>query len=181
MAFSQLLAKSYHSVAVANEIISLGREHGRSVNCEHLNFLMYLACGWYVAIFGVSLVTDKIVATHSGPVIETVRETFQGNGSKAILGLAKYPSSASNNDRSGEKMRLPHGENHEQVREFLQTFMQHHSNYAFSDLRKISLSADGPWAVARIGIESGNDIVIHPDVLRHYFFQLAAKSKNSGK
>jgi uncharacterized phage-associated protein len=164
----QPIAPSYNALGVANELLKIAREHRSSLTPEQLMLMTYCACGWYVAIFGVPLVDEKVWATHSGPLIESLDEEFGHYGKGPILELAKY--------RKGPAVPLPISlpMMDTTIRDFLKTVWDTHSRFSMSQLRSLVVTDSGPWYASRIGIEAGHRVIIHPDVLRRYFYHIAA-------
>lgn len=164
----QPLAPSYDALAVANELIKIARERGTFVIPEQLMLLTYSACGWYVAIHGVALINEAIWAARTGPVIESIEEEFGHYGKTKILELAKYRKGAA----PPQSIQLPMM--HTNVREIIKTVWDTHGHFTLAELRTLTTKDWGPWSVSRIGVEAGHRVVIHQDVLRRHFFQMAA-------
>lgn len=52
----------YPAIAIANYFLKLGKERGIAINPMKLNKLVYLAHGWHLALYDLSLIDEMVEA-----------------------------------------------------------------------------------------------------------------------
>ena len=68
--------ESTTSYAIANWFISRSWQENKPLVHDQIQCLVYLAYGWYYAIYGIRLFGDPIVAGNRGPIIESLYGIF---------------------------------------------------------------------------------------------------------
>lgn len=71
---------AYDSVLVANHIVQLAQDGGRSLSIMSLLKLSYIAHGWTLALLGKPLVKEQVEAWQYGPVISRIYYVFRPQG-----------------------------------------------------------------------------------------------------
>jgi uncharacterized phage-associated protein len=74
------------SRSVANELIRLAKESGRSLTPLQIIKLVYIAHGWMLAIYKKPLVSDRIEAWQYGPVLPDLYQSMKQYGGGSITG-----------------------------------------------------------------------------------------------
>ena len=87
---------TYSSKAIANYFLKLAELRQQTLNPMKLQKLVYLAHGWYLAITGEPLISEKVEAWQWGPVIRALYHEFKEYG--------KYPIKKSATDIERDKM-----------------------------------------------------------------------------
>src|SRR5258708_38699103 len=83
------VAMPYSAKAVANQFLELAKHDGIQIDPMKLQKLVYLAHGWYYAIFNHPLIYDPIEAWDFGPVIPGLYQEFREFGDKPITRKAQ--------------------------------------------------------------------------------------------
>ena len=75
---------------VANEFLRLAREEGSTVTNMKLQKLVYIAEGWYLALYDLPLYREDTVAWKYGPVIPELYEALRMYGSGEVTEAIPY-------------------------------------------------------------------------------------------
>ena len=88
------MSETHDSRAVANYILDLADDSGRSLTIMQLVKLVYIANGWALALFEAPLIDEPVEAWQYGPVVPNVYRAFAGAGSRPISFRATEPFSS---------------------------------------------------------------------------------------
>jgi uncharacterized phage-associated protein len=80
----------FNAYAVANWFLHITIETDNPITLVRLHKLVCLAYGWYLARCDKLLFDDKIVMSHSGPVVLSLEEMFERFGTKPITRFAQF-------------------------------------------------------------------------------------------
>ena len=82
----------YDSRYIANRILDIASEKGKSLTMMQLQKLVYIAHGWWLTFSnGNPLTSDTPQAWQYGPVYQSVYNAFRGSGSRPIVTKATDP------------------------------------------------------------------------------------------
>lgn len=83
---------AYDAGDIADWMLATAKEYGEFLTTMKLQRLVYIAHGWHLAARGEPLVHENIQARRWGPVVPSLYEKFEMNGSQAILDIPSKPN-----------------------------------------------------------------------------------------
>ena len=155
----------YSGIQVANELLELDP----SLDHMKLQKLMYYANGWWLALRGEPLISERPQVWRYGPVFRQIYSIFSRFGHYAIGGLVKA------NPFANEPERVPAGIERENVRSFLQWILNEHGYKSAIALSDETHAVGTPWwdlaARYKFALPRNIDIPLEND--RAYFLNQA--------
>ncbi|MFM2432648.1 MAG: hypothetical protein RLZZ511_3862 [Cyanobacteriota bacterium] len=77
--------KLFPALEVANYFLDFANEMGRSLNLAKLQYLVYYAQAWHLAMYDQPIFADEIGATPNGPMIVAVQTAYAEFGEQPIV------------------------------------------------------------------------------------------------
>lgn len=142
---------AYSAITIANFFVELAHRTGIEITPMKLLKLVYLANGWYLAIFDRELIDEPIQAWQYGPVIPSVYHAFKIYGKNPILQPTK------NMDKNIT----------EEDKQLLLAVWEKYKSQTAWDLSELTHQPHSPWEQAW---NSGNRI-IHPESIKQFYKQ----------
>lgn len=147
----------YSASKVANEILRLAREEGRTITPLQLIKLVYIAHGWSLVHMPDALVTEPAQAWQYGPVVPSLYQAVKGYRSDPIVNLLP---DADPQDLSAE------------ARALIASVYKTYSRYSGTQLSNLTHQPGTPWSVTWENF--GQNSVIRNELIRDHYQQLAA-------
>jgi uncharacterized phage-associated protein len=147
--------KLFSALEVAHYFLDFANEMGRSVNLVKLQYLVYYAQAWHLAMHDRALFADAIYADASRPVISPVimalREAYAGFGGDVIVAAVQVNFSP-------------------EMAAYLHAIVREYFDLEVTELAQ-SLTSEAPWQQAMQAASQGTDelIPIATDWLRDYY------------
>jgi uncharacterized phage-associated protein len=157
-------------IAAANEIIFHLRDCGIFVTPLKLELILYLTCGWYQAINDAEMITENFIASDKYPIIRSLDTYFKIDSSEVILFLAKDTSIVPG---TVIQPRIKNNSEHRKLIDFIRMSAKSFRNGTSTHLLEMTNADCSPWHIARLGLRSSDEVVIHPEIIKPYFFNLA--------
>lgn len=130
------VAYGHDSRAIANRLLLIAKDHGRSLTIMQLLKLIFFAHGWTLALLDRPLSKNKAQAWRHGPVFPHVYRALPGSGSEEIRDLI--------NDK---KTGLPFSSRFSPEEEdIMQTVVEGYGHEHAFILSKITHEEDSPWS-----------------------------------
>jgi uncharacterized phage-associated protein len=163
---------AYSSLAVANFFIEKGIA-AKAVDLTPMKVqkLVYFAHGWYLAIKGEPLLTDRIQAWQYGPVIKDLyKETKKWSNSSIDCPITFF-------DATRLELIVPRIEDKETI-EFLDSVWQAYAKHSAMKLSNATHIAGSPWdlTVKSNNGQVGWNTIIDDSLIKNYFLKLAGKT-----
>jgi uncharacterized phage-associated protein len=129
----------YDVRAVANYVLDLAEQHGRTVSNLSINKIVYFLHAYFLARFGRPLVTAKIEAWNYGPVFREIYREFKKFEDRPINGRAYRIRP----ETGTEELCKCDFSSEEQ--EFLERLSSEFVGFSASALVSMSHEKGGPW------------------------------------
>lgn len=163
---------AYSSIAVANFFIERAiDEKTNDLTPMKLQKLVYFAHGWYLALHGKPLLTDRIQAWQYGPVIKDLyRETKKWANSPIDSFLYFFDATQFKNVAPKVEEKV--------IREFLQSIWKAYSKHSAVKLSNATHIEGSPWdeTIKANNGDVGRNIIIDDNLIERYFSRLAGKA-----
>ena len=137
--------------------------------------LVYIAHGWYLALFHKPLISERAEAWKYGPVIPSVYEAFRSYGKKPIDELAVKFSFAGNKEYKLEDPKLE---------PFLDQIWETYKGYSGTQLSALTHQKGTPWHKTwfREGGKDAMGVVIWDEVIEsHYLSKIRENEKSDAR
>jgi uncharacterized phage-associated protein len=160
--------------AVANAFLDIARTHGTTLTPMKLQKLIFFAHGWNLAIYDEPLIADSIEAWRFGPVIPSLYREFRNVGGGAIterasdFDFANFDIVVPELDPSDKRTRL-----------LLEKVWEKYGGLTAIQLSNMTHLDGTPWAVARAGDRTSNNVPISDDSIKQYFKGLARVGRDA--
>lgn len=86
---------AYDVEAVANQFLDLAARDGETLDPMKIQKLVYLAHGWFLALYNQPLIKQRVAAWRYGPVVETLYSKFKKYGAQPITEKLDPPEDSS--------------------------------------------------------------------------------------
>ncbi len=150
----------YDSVAVANFVIRLARDQGRSLSIMRVLKVAYMAHGWTLAVRDQPLVDEFVQAWKFGPVIPSIYYTFRPYGAYD-LDVIKIVRNEEVDTETGT---------------FLEHVYRMYEGVSDWELSRLTHVPGGPWAMCyRRG---GRGIIIPNEMIKGHFSDKLKRARN---
>lgn len=152
--------KTYRAIDVANTILGLAEERGKTVTPMQLIKLCYMCHGWMLGIYGRPLINESVQAWRYGPVVRSVYQEAKKFRDQPVVG------------RLGQGMFSPNSVPLDEAA--LDIVTQVYEKYG--DLSGISLSSlthqsESPWHI--VWTKNGQiNAVIPNDLIEDHYSKL---------
>lgn len=134
----------YKPAAVANSILYLAKQEGRTISPLKLQKLLYFLHGWSLAIRGEPIVGEKFEAWPYGPVLSSIYHEFKQYGAGPIEEYA-----CDIDPVSGEETRSRVNSKNETFSQLLDRVWRKYSRFSAIDLSEMTHRPGSPWDLAR--------------------------------
>ena len=157
----------FSSTTIANYFMVKAWEQDRDITAIHLQPLVYMANGWFLANRSKRLIYDDIEAWHYGPVIPVLFHRASDFGTRPIKELIAEPFGY------GPPEFLP-----KDVQEFLDLCANTFGHWSGGQLLRRVTEAGTPWAAARAkNPEMDYGLPIHYQDIQAYYSALLAEKE----
>jgi uncharacterized phage-associated protein len=165
----------FSTKAVANEFLTIARKAGKDLTPMKLQKLVYFAHGWFLAVTGKPLISERVQAWQYGPVIQSLYKEFKEYGNEPIITPAAIESGW-----DGERTRVfvysldNSGLKEEEIneaRQVIQKVWDLYGGFSAARLSNATHVDGGPWQ--QVYKEGHRSIEIPDDKIRGYFQGLA--------
>lgn len=163
----------FPATAVANEFLKIAKAEGKDLTPMKLQKLVYFAHGWYLALTGDPLISERVEAWQYGPVIPSLYRQFKEYGNASI----GFPALDSRWDGSRPTFVVPSLDImgspsvREKARQVIRKVWELYGGFTPFRLSNATHAPDGPWAqVYRDGCKS---TIIPDEAIKEYFRGLA--------
>lgn len=153
---------AYNSLGIANALLKLAWDRGKTIDPLQLQKMLYFAHGWHWALKGEPLLDEYIEAWDYGPVAPNVYHSFKGFGSSAITRLARHF------DEHERFVPVPLPDD-EFVLALLDQILTIYGEHPGLDLVKMTHTVNSPWTVTRLKSEDRHGKDIPEELIAEYF------------
>lgn len=159
-----------HPNRVANFFIEYSKEFNHNgIHPMSLNKLVYIANGWYWALFNKPLINEPIIAWKHGPIVPTVYYSFRYNGQHDDIEDGYIRESLDGYDVVVNSQTIA----------FLEKLYDAYREFTHTQLSTICHSKGTPWY--NLSLEQNKkgfpkNFIIDDALIREYYCQLALKS-----
>jgi len=165
----------YPAVSVANEFLRIAEEKKQGLSPMKLQKLVYFAHGWYLALTGKPLVTERIEAWQYGPVIPTLYREFKGYGNSDITSPVREVSQAPDGGFLFEEPSLDdyamEGDEVESARKIIRRVWDVYGSHSAIKLSNATHMPGTPWE--QVYKQGARSLTIGDQVIERYFKELA--------
>ena len=128
----------YRPIIIANEFL---RTHGSDGNIDHLKLqkLSYFTQGWWLALRGQPLLTERPQVWRYGPVFKSLYGAFVGTGDSHITELRRSPF--------GNPTPTLEGNEHTESREFVAWIWDQYGHLSGTALSDLTHAPGTPWRI----------------------------------
>lgn len=154
--------------AVANRMLSLGRDRRMGIDPMKLQKLLYYAHGWHLALQGQPLLDRAVQAWRFGPVLPDVYRAFRSFGMHAITAPARY-AAIEPQQIVLERYRMPEGSPSVYADRVLRRVLEEYGAYTAVELSAMTHADGTPWAEAWAQ-SAGRRFVPIPDATMTAYF-----------
>ncbi|MDY7095195.1 MAG: DUF4065 domain-containing protein [Acidobacteriota bacterium] len=156
---------AYPSLAIANYFIDRGASEKDFMDPLRIQKLVYIAHGWYLAVYGEPLLKEKVQAWKYGPVIPSLYRNFKVYGNGPILDPAL--------DLESFDVTIPQvPEDDTKARAVLDRVWELYRPYSGVRLSNLTHQPDTPWH-AIWSQRSDGKAKIPNDLIQNHFIQIA--------
>lgn len=144
--------KMHSSIAVANYLLAMAKEHDRVFNPLQLVKLVYLCHGWMLGLHGKPLIKENIKAYTYGPIIPSLYKKVKNYRSKPV----------------SRKLWEPFFEPKftEQEKSIIEQVYKQYGGFSGLQLSTLTHSVDSAWDLTK---KLGHDLTIPDDLIREDF------------
>lgn len=162
---------AYDSRAVANYFLKGAQDRGLSLTPMHILKLVYIAHGWYLALYDRPLISDRIEAWNYGPVIPALYHAVKRFGNQEITAtISELEIEKPKRQEFRKKFDEP-------TRLFLNRILEVYGGLKAFQLSSLTHAEGTPWhsiSISEGGVALGPGI---PDnLIQEHFKQLAAQN-----
>jgi len=165
----------FPATAVANEFLTIAIAEGKELSPMKLQKLVYFAHGWYLALTGEPLISERIEAWQYGPVIPSLYREFKEYGNAPVVTPAfevRYdgwkPSFVVS--KLGDS-----GDGVNKARQVIKKVWQLYGEYSSVRLSNATHVPGSPWS--EVYKEGSRHTIIPDDTIKTYFRELANAPK----
>jgi uncharacterized phage-associated protein len=133
------------STEIANELIRLGSEQGRSFDQMQLQKLVYIAHGWCLAITGEPLTGDRPEAWSIGPIYRRLADSLARQGTKPMTSSIDVPMALAAAESVGGSETIP-SDSEAIALDVLERVTLNYGALSSSQLSALTRGANAPWA-----------------------------------
>lgn len=151
------------SIEIANTVLAIASENGKTLTPMQLVKLVYIAHGWHLALYDVPLIADKTEAWQYGPVIPEVYIKFKSFGrqpisEKAVINDPFWGEYAPELDESDSKFK------------FLKEVFRAYGHLSGFQLSNITHATGTPWyEISSGGKETGWERTIPDELIKDHY------------
>lgn len=162
----------YLATVIANEFIVLARASGKTLTPLKLQKLVYFAHGWYLALTGNALISDRVQAWQYGPVIPSIYHEFKDVGNGPIndlsselvnIGGLRFASKATLDN-------FPVNEERQHAKDIVAKVFEIYGGYSAAKLSNATHQTGTPWQ--QVYKDGERKITIPNELIRAYFKEL---------
>jgi uncharacterized phage-associated protein len=168
----------FQATAVANEFLTIAKAEGEDLTPMKVQKLVYFAHGWFLALTGQPLISDRIQAWQYGPVIPSLYQAFREYGNTPIGTPAFAPAQIGGRYTWSVptlESTCPNREEISRARQVIKKVWDLYKGYTSIRLSNATHAPDGPWAqVYKEGVRS---IPIPDEKIKAYFQGLASVAR----
>jgi uncharacterized phage-associated protein len=158
----------YDAKAVANYFLGLAEKDGKTLDPMKIQKLVYLAHGWYLALTGKPLVTERIEAWLYGPVIRSLYSAFQDAGSGPIQAPAREAQFADGKLAFVVSPRIQDSASDE-TRQILDEVWRVYGGFTAVQLSNLTHQPGSPWEITWNSSKDKEGLVIDDKLIQQYF------------
>ncbi len=158
------LNMAYSAKAIANEFLTLAKTNDKDLTQMHIQKLVFIAHGFYMAVMDSPLIEDKIQAWKHGPVIPNLYEEFKGFGGKPITRPATNMELDDNFDIAYVVDNIE--ENDINAKECIKAVWNKFGNLTGPQLVSLTHQKNAPWNTVYNGEKN---ISIPNDIIKKYY------------
>ena len=118
----------YNALTVAQYLVSHSTDSNVEMTSFKVEFITYFAHGWYLAIDGRPLISEKVKAYRHGPVIESVHKLYGKAKSLHSVEIPGIPESIKDSDK-----------------EFLDGIMMYYGHLNELEMQALCTDDGTPW------------------------------------
>lgn len=159
----------YSAKEVANHFLDLARKEGIDLSPLQIQKLVYIAHGWYLAIYEEPLIDDEYAeAWEYGPVFPSLYHEFKEFGADSIKRFATeayYIDFLEEWDTSTPFVK----ENDIETQEFLNHIWKLHKELTGGQLINLTHKEDSPWKKTRDRSGNIRNADIDNEVIKNYY------------
>ena len=170
MPYLNVRVPPYDARAVANYFLELSRRDGKSLDQMKVQKLVFLAHGWYLALTGKPLITERIEAWRFGPVVRSLYAAFREAGSGPITRPACQFQLVEGRLVS-TPIQLEDLDNifNRQAKQVLDEIWRVYGGFSGPQLSNLAHMPGTPWANTWATTPEKTGLVIDDSVIRNYF------------
>ncbi|OFE11413.1 hypothetical protein PHACT_12720 [Pseudohongiella acticola] len=157
----------HSAIAVANKILDLATENGRSVTPMQLIKLVYLCHGWMLGLYGRPLLAENIEAWRYGPVIRSLYAKVKDFRDNPVKGPLKQ----------GLRISAPDETFDEQESDLISQVFEIYGRYSGVALSNLTHESGSPWDV--VWKLKGQNSSISNDIISDHYRSLYATAPES--
>jgi uncharacterized phage-associated protein len=162
---------------IANEFLKIAKAKGDALTQMKLQKLVYFAHGWYLALTGQPLISERVEAWQYGPVIRALYQDFKAYGNDPIKAPAagfqmdggKLKSKTLSLDDCAEK------EEADQAKALVARIYEVYGRFSAVRLSNSTHMPGTPWD--QIYQNGKKSLVIPDEFIRQYFQGLASAKR----
>ncbi|MCG8465499.1 MAG: DUF4065 domain-containing protein [Xanthomonadales bacterium] len=150
------------SICVADEMLKIAKEKGKTLTPLQLMKLVYVSHGWALAMLGQGLFEDRIEAWKYGPVIPELYQAIKAYGRDPIpLG----------NIQSDSNNKVP-----EHIKSFLRSVYKSYGHLSGIDLSNLTHLPGTPWE--KVYEQGTRNAQIYDEAIMQHYRILLRRSQN---
>ena len=150
----------YDPTTIANAFIKMAQEQDRPLTNMQVQKLVYFAHGWYLALVGEPLISEKVEAWTYGPVIQSLYDKLRSYKASPVGGPIEPDDS--------------HNLKGKPIEQFLKRIFQKYGHLGGIQMSYLIHKLGTPWQKTWVCSPFGE---IDNDLIREHFHQLEAPVK----